>query len=553
MPPTGLFGTISALRPWPARALATASGAVSILAFKPFGLWPLLWLTLPTLMILSAAAADRKSPERMSRVTPWLGRPAGRAAEIGWWFGLGFHLAGLFWIGEAFLVEAEIFAWLMPFAVTSLPAFLALFFALASASAAALSPGVSTRHALVLAIALAGVEWLRGHVLTGLPWNILGYALTNELVLMQSASVLGIYGLTLVAGIIFLLPAAAVLSAATSDRQSSRGFRLLALVCAIGPLLAMSSYGTVRLAAAPTAATDAPLVRVVQPSIRQREKWQREHQRRIFDEHITASLTRSDGTVDGASNIALLVWPEAAMPFLPLQEPVALLEIGRMLHPRTTLATGALRLEQGERGRKIFNSVLFFRGGEPAKHVATYDKVHLVPFGEYLPLQSWLEAIGLQQVVRLPGGFASGNNLRHTVEIEGIGTVATLICYEAIFPREVVDAERRPRVMVNVTNDGWFGNTTGPRQHLQQARLRAVEKGIPLIRAANNGISALVDAHGRIVASLDLDRKGSFDAALPPMVAATVYSRFGDGLFALMCLAAVVVSSFLPGQRLHSA
>jgi apolipoprotein N-acyltransferase len=174
--------------------------------------------------------------------------------------------------------------------------------------------------------------------------------------------------------------------------------------------------------------------------------------------------------------------------------------------------------------------------GEGGSLTAVYDKIHLVPFGEYLPLQSLLEAIGLQQLTRMRGGFDAGKTPRPLLRVPGLPAAAPLICYEAIFPGAIVQGAERPGLLLNVTNDGWFGNTSGPRQHLHQARVRAVEEGLPIIRAANNGISAVIDGHGRIVSQLGLDVRGIIDAALPRALPPPIYARIGDGLFLVLWL-----------------
>jgi apolipoprotein N-acyltransferase len=211
-----------------------------------------------------------------------------------------------------------------------------------------------------------------------------------------------------------------------------------------------------------------------------------------------------------------VIWPEAAMPFLPVDHPAARAAIGRLLPPGTLLIAGGLRAEadpEAPRGRRIFNSLLVF--GPGGSLLASYDKAHLVPFGEYLPLASVLEALGLETLTRRRGGFARGPIPRPVLHLPGLPPLLPLICYEVIFPSAVNAGSERPGLLVNLTNDGWFGNTTGPRQHMQQARVRAVEAGLPLLRAANNGISGLIDAHGRVIVELGLDQRGSADTGLP--------------------------------------
>jgi apolipoprotein N-acyltransferase len=293
-----------------------------------------------------------------------------------------------------------------------------------------------------------------------------------------------------------------------------------------------------RLARGDDAVVDGVKIRIVQPSVPQREKWRPENQERIFLDHLALSATDPSGKTDNMAGITHVMWPEAAMPFLPLEHPGVRAAIGRLLPAGSFLITGGLRAEPAPPGsnrpRRIYNSLLVF--GEGGALAGVYDKIHLVPFGEYLPLQRLLEAIGLRQLTRMRGGFDIGETPRPLLRVPGLPPAIPLICYEVIFPRAVVQGPERPALMLNVTNDGWFGNTTGPRQHLHQARVRAVEEGLPVVRAANNGISAVIDAYGRTAAKLELDARGVIDAALPGAVEAPPYARFGDLPFLVLWL-----------------
>jgi apolipoprotein N-acyltransferase len=516
---------LRALRGWRRRVAAFLAGAASVLALAPFFFWPILWLTLPALVWLIDGAAERSAETD----APWHARAVAQAAEIGWWWGFGYFLAGLYWIGEAFLVEAEHFAFLMPLAVVLMPAGLALFTAAAAALAAPWRTPVA--RVVALALSLSAAEWLRGHVLSGFPWNVLGYALTYPLVLMQSAAVLGIYGLTLVAVIVFALPP--VLWREAMAPSARRGGRAAALAVALVPLLVAGAFGYVRLALATGTTVPGVKIRIVQPSVPQREKWRPENQERIFDDHLSLSVQDATGRVDGLAGVTHVVWPEAAMPFMPLDTPAALAAIGRLLPEGTVLVAGGLRAErappESPRVRNFFNSVLVF--GKGGLLLTLYDKIDLVPFGEFLPLRSVLERVGLRQLAHVIGSFESGTPPRSLLRIPGLPATLPLICYEAIFPGALVQGAERPGLMINVTNDGWFGDTTGPRQHFHQARVRAVEEGVPLIRAANNGISAAFDGYGRVLGRLDLDQKGVIDVPLPVALAMPPYARFGDAVF----------------------
>ncbi|MGE0701944.1 MAG: apolipoprotein N-acyltransferase [Hyphomicrobiaceae bacterium] len=525
---------------WQRRGLALGAGAVSVLAMAPFFLWPVLFLTLPVL-VLSIDVAIATAPRR----------PAAHAAAIAWWFAFGYFLAGLFWIGEAFLVEPDKFAVLMPFAVTAMPAGLSLFWAAAAAAASlAWCPGL--RRVLALAVTLAIAEWLRGHILTGFPWNVLGYALTSPGVMMQSAALLGIYGLTLLAVPVLSAPLVTWVDHAGRRRDERLRATLIAGLASLVPLALLAGWGWLRLAEAPAAPAVQMRLRLVQPSIPQREKWRPEHQRRNFDRHLDLTRRAPSGGIDDARGIDLVVWPEAAMPFLALDTPQALTDISDVVPRGGHLVSGLIRVEPvplqvSGRGRRVLNSLAVLDSqGHPA---ATYDKTHLVPFGEYLPMQSALEAIGFEQLTRMRGGFDVGPSPRPLLRIAGLPPLAPLICYEAIFPGRVVSPGERPAALLNLTNDGWFGNTTGPRQHLHQTRVRAVEEGLPVIRSANNGISAVIDARGRIVASLGLDVIGTADASLPGVAPAPLYAQFGDAVFAGLLAALAGLLVLVPRTR----
>lgn len=506
---------------WRRAAILLLAGMSSVLAFAPFFAWPVLFLTFPVLVWSMAPEPGVHATVRPEVV---------RAFKDGWWFGFGFFFAGLFWVGEAFLVEAEVFGWLLPFAVTLLPAGLALFFAAAAAVSRMLwRPGLS--GLLLTAVIFASAEWLRGHILTGFPWNVLGYALTASDAQMQSAGLIGIYGLSLWTVLIFSAPLVMASEAPRSDSPLSAFGPGLAVAGV--PLLLSVLYGWAILSKPDVPDPAAPRVRIVQPSIPQREKWLPEKQGEIFRLHLDLTRRNSVGEEDDLDGIGLVVWPEAAMPFRPLEHPEALTAIADLLPDGgPILLSGGLRLERDGSGGglpKAYNSLMAIDADGRA--VAIYDKIHLVPFGEYLPLQPLLEAVGLQQLTRLRGGFAAGPAPRPLLRLPGLPSITGLICYEAIFPAAVIQGAERPGLIVNVTNDGWFGNTTGPRQHLFQARVRAVEEGLPLIRVANNGISAIIDAHGRVTGILGLNVRGILDGTIPKATAAPLYARWGDTLF----------------------
>lgn len=520
---------ISGLSGWRRFAAAFLAGSLSVLAMPPLFLWPVLFGTLPVLVwLIDGSQAMPGAARSLRRSAP------ARAFAAGWWFGFGYFVFGLFWIGEAFLVEAEKFAWLLPFAVTMLPAGLALFTGLAAAIARLKWPPGLAR-VIVLALTLSVAEWLRGHVLSGFPWNVLGYALTSPLAMMQSASLFGVYGLTILAVVIFASPL--VVAAAASGPGRIRTIVFGAAI-AIVPLSLLYGFGLWRLSGGPDPTLDGVRLRIVQASVPQRDKWRAEKQGMIFQDQLDLSRRDPFGRRDNLAGITHLIWPEAAMPFLPLQHPEALSAIGALLPQGAQLISGALRLKNPELRfsgtPEGYNSLMVF--GQNGKLEAVYDKIHLVPFGEYLPFQRTLETIGLEQLAHWRGGFSVGPSPRPLLTIPGLPPVAALICYEAIFPASAVEGSERPGLLINVTNDGWFGATAGPWQHFHQARVRAVEEGLPLVRAANNGVSAVVDAHGRVLAMLGLNERGTIDASLPSALTLTAYVRLRDWTFVALAL-----------------
>jgi apolipoprotein N-acyltransferase len=517
--PEKLRAWVVAQAGWRRHALAFFAGSLSVLAFAPFFVSPVLFLTLPVLVWLIDSASTPKA-----------------AAVSGWSFGFGFFFFGLFWIGEAFLVEADKFAWLLPFAVTLLPAGLALFWAAAAGASRRIWPQGLAR-VIALAIVLSLAEWLRGNILTGLPWNILGYALTYPDALMQSAGLFGIYGLTLLAVAIFSSP---LVILADAGAAATARTQIKAVALAVVPLLAMWAYGAWKLSK-PLTYVDGVKIRIVQPSVLQSEKWQPEFQRRIFDDHIALSKTNRDGKTDNLDGITHLIWPEAAMPFLPLETPQALSAIAEFLPADTSLITGALRralptnksTASTPQSVEAFNSILVFNSDGQLS--ATYDKIHLVPFGEYLPMESLLSVIGLDSLTFGRGAFTPGPTPRHLLDIAKLPPVLGLVCYEALFPSEIaIPSGGYAGAIINVTNDGWFGNSTGPRQHFHQTRVRAVEQGMPILRSANNGISGVIDPYGRILASIGMNERGVIDSRLPAAIAPSPYALFGETAFALL-------------------
>jgi apolipoprotein N-acyltransferase len=507
---------------WQRAIIAFAAGAASALAIAPVNAWPVLFVTFPVLIWLIDGSASGR----------WGGPMT--AALAGWCFGFGYFLAGLYWIGYAFLVDAKTFGWLLPIAVAGLPAYLALYTALGLA-AARLIWVRGPERILALAATLTAAEWLRGHLLSGFPWNTFGYALTQPLVLAQGVSLVGIWTLT------FICIAICATPATLADDKADTRYPYRPLFFGIAVLAAFTGYGAVRLWSHPTTYVAGVKLRIMQPNLPQDDKFNYSAKAQVMDRYLRLSDRATGPASNGAHDVTHLIWPEAAFPFFLTREPDALAQIAALLKPSTELITGAVRAasDASPSNFRAYNSIYVIDPDGSIRGI--YDKVHLVPFGEYLPFQRLLERLGLMQLTKVVGGFLSGDR-RRAMDVAGAPKMLPLICYEAIFPGAAVPGGERPGWLVNVTNDGWFGISSGPYQHFQQARVLAIAEGLPLVRAANTGISAVIDPVGRVVGSLPLGVEGVLDARLPTAIEPTMYLSYGNyALVAVLALSLIIV------------
>jgi apolipoprotein N-acyltransferase len=414
----------------------------------------------------------------------------------------------------------------MPFALVGLTAAVGLFGALACALAAYFWQDGPARLA-VFAVLMAAAEWLRGHLFTGFPWNLSGYGWGASLAVLQTAAVVGAYGLS------FLT----ILLGASLAELGSRRWKAPALMALL--FVALWGYGAWRLATAPAADVPGLVVRLVQPAIPQVEKYDRALLGRNWRRLMDLSIGRADPEL-GRPDI--IVWPEAAPGFPVARAPAALDQIALLTGRGQTLITGSDRIVPGPSTATFYNSLYLF--GAHGALPQVYDKFHLVPFGEYVPFAGLLSHLGVSQMV-VGGGFSAGDHPR-LFKLAGAPPVTPLICYEVIFPHAVTDsAAGRPGWFVNITDDSWFGPWAGPRQHLLTARVRAIEEGLPIARAANTGISAMIDPLGRVRASLALGLTGVVDARLPAALPPPPYVRFGDLFFLLMMVSGVLAAWLL--------
>jgi apolipoprotein N-acyltransferase len=489
------------------RALGAAlvSGALAALAMPPLDWLPLAVLGMVVFVWL------------------WDGAPTWKAALWrGWAWGLGHFAVGSYWIVEAFFVPPADFKLLGPPIVLGLAIVLGFFPGIAAAStrwAALRWPflGGRYRRLVLLAIAWTIAEWLRGHVFTGYPWNPLGHVWSFATPLLQSAALFGVYGLGTLSFVVLAAPAA-------GWRASAAALALVG-VAGVAGLGVMTSGGQEQ---------GGPLVRIVQPNTPQSEKWQRDVAARLLGHLISMSHR------PGFEHVAAVVWPETAVPFTVEPGSPVLPLLAAAAPPHGYLLTGAeratARFEDG-----VWNSLLAV--DPTGTVVAYYDKVHLVPLGEYIPFHKDLAPLsGL--VGR--GSFEEGKS-HVTLALPGLPPFAPVICYEVIFPGAITGPGPRPHWILNITNDAWFGVSSGPYQHLASARLRTIEEGLPMIRAANTGISAVIDAYGRVLESLDMNHEGIIDHAIPPARPATPYSRWHD--WTLVMLLAILALPVVFGRR----
>ncbi|MCJ8308809.1 MAG: apolipoprotein N-acyltransferase [Rhizobiaceae bacterium] len=520
------------LEGWSRALVALIAGALSALSLAPYHAFLILLITLPVLVWL----LDGALPETGSSGI-WGGiRRLLPGFRIGWLFGFGYFLAGFWWVGQAFLVDADEFAFLLPVAVVALPAGLALFWGIGGMLARLVWSDDWTRI-LGFAASFTLAEWLRGSMLTGLPWNVPGYAAMPTPVLMQSASLVGLYGVTLITLFVAASPALLGFRSGTgASRSTSTVLTVAAATC-----VAHLGFGLWSLSSAEKAYVDDIKLRVVQPALDQKEKWDITKEPLIMARYFELSNANKGPEVANIAAFTHVIWPESAFPFILSKRADQLSDIAKLLPPTTSLITGAMRMEEAansDEQPKVFNSLYVINGN--GETIAARDKVRLLPFGEFLPFQNFLENLGFQQLTRLRGGFAAGHQ-RSVVDIPGTPTFLPLICYEIIFSGRIHphnDASSpQPKWIVNLTNDAWFGMTAGPYQHAHQAQVRAVEEGLPVVRAANNGISFVADAYGRIEESLSLGQRGVVDSRLPVAHASTLFRHMGNWpVMGLICL-----------------
>jgi len=496
---------------WRRSLLLIGLGALAGLALPPLHL---VFFLIPAFAGLLIAVIASKSM-----------RDAGMA---GWWFGLGHFAVGFYWIGHAFLVDAERYGFLAPPAVIGMAAGLAVFPACAGAVTRYIcirlndAPG---GRVLVFAAVWVFFEWVRGWILTGFPWNLIGSVWTFSDAMTQAAAYVGVYGLSLISVIAASFFAVFHWLPSRRDAASQTAIGLLLLT-------AVWSGGTLRLMTPEPGDIEGVHLRLVQPNVPQNLKWADGHKVGHVRKMMNMSIQKP---ANGDTMPTHVIWPETAIPFNFSSDAALKVATARVVPADGLLITGAPRAEKQPDGRAHLANSLHAMNAK-AEIVATYDKRHLVPFGEYVPMRQILRFSKLT-AGRIDFSPGTGSGI---MNLPGLPPVLALICYEVIFPAEVADTPTRPGWILNITNDAWFGQSAGPYQHLAAAQLRAAEQGVPLVRVANTGISAVIDPFGRRRAELALGDEGILDAALPAALAVPPpYARFGDWLalaLGLICL-----------------
>ncbi len=472
---------------WKRIGLSFAFGSVMAMAMPPFNGFPLLWICLPALIFLLQGTKTKS-----------------QAFFTGWSFAFGFFVFGLYWIAASMFVDIKRFWWAVPVAVAGLPALFAIYYGLAAAFARKIG-----LHGLqgILAFGLLWflADYARGYLFTGFPWNLHAYAFSGVLPILQITAVIGIFGLNLLTIVAACLPA--------SLGSGSKSARIL-FAYSIVLFIALAAGGEYRLQTTAVRTVPDVRVRLVQPNISQANKWRMNERDNHFRKHIELSA------VPGDKPVTHIFWPETASTYYLSEDAYRRKEIANSIPATAFVLTGVIQRTLDQEGKtRFYNSLVAVDG--LGRLVAGYDKFHLVPFGEYMPFRKILP---VSAIAASDADFSAGAGPR-SLRVLGLPLFSPLICYEAIFPGEVIDQNDRPEFLLNVTNDGWYGTSTGPYQHFAIARARAIEEGLPLLRVANTGISGIIDPLGRVVERLGLNKEGVIDGEIPSSLPQTIYAK----------------------------
>jgi apolipoprotein N-acyltransferase len=494
---------------WQASVVCFLSGTATALAFAPQSAWVAIFFTLPLFYLMIESAAARR-----------------HALLRGFSFGYGFFMTGTYWIAYALTVDSAKFGWLVPFSILGLSAVMALWFALFGWLVWWRRSGNWLSDMLTFAVLWVVVEYLRSLGIFGFPWNLMGY-IALPMGLAQPAAWMGVYGLSLMMVLAGLMPLA-WLKHQPGERTATIYSAAVLLV-----LIAAYAYGMARMPTGNEPSSNVR-VRIVQPNIPQSEKWTQAGRLKSLQLHAQLSHMASD-----APPADIIIWSETAMPFTLYPDSPWPSRLGTLLSPNTTLLTGVVEADDSKRGDiQVTNSVVAINAD--GVKAASYDKHQLVPFGEFVPLRHLLP---LDKITPGDTDFSRGQGPQ-TITIAGVPAFSPLVCYEIIFPWLAVNKADRPDWILNVTNDAWYGDSPGPYQHFAMSRMRAIEQGLPLVRAANTGISAVIDSYGQVVRKLPLNQRGIIDQQLPKPLAPTYYARHGESISIFLLLLLLIFTQW---------
>lgn len=480
-------------------ALSSIAGSIFSLAFAPFYQFVAIFFAVPIYFLLVYKEQSRK-----------------HLGLIAFFYGLAHFITSLYWISIALTTDGDRFLWLIPFAIIGLNSLFALYFVLGAYLFYYLQTKNNVLDIFLFSAIWVCMELLRGYLFTGFPWNLTGYTINFSESISQIASIIGVYGLSFIT----ILLASSICTIFLL--KNSRKQMLLPIMMSV-IFVSIIIWGHDRLKNNETQFTENKVM-IVQPSIPQDIKWRNDKKFENLLKHITLTEFTLKHSIH--NYIDIIIWPEASIPYYVNEEVAEQVYsfADNFLKPGQFLVTGGIRAVLSDAGlAKVYNS-MFFTGFSEGKHYFQYyDKNHLVPFGEYMPFRSILP---IEKITHGAMDFYHGTGYI-SMKLPGIASFSPIICYEAIFPWEIV-GETRPEWLLNITNDAWYGESSGPYQHFAAARFRSIELGLPLVRAANNGISAVIDSYGRVIEKLDLNNVGTITSPLPTSIKATFYSKFYD-------------------------
>ncbi len=494
---------------------AAILGSLSVLALPPYYILPILVLSFTGLLFLLNRSKNFK-----------------QSFAIGYWFGFGYFAFGFSWIGNALLIDAATFGWLYPIALISSGAFFGLFAGF-PCSFTVYFKDIKSKFAVFPALWVLS-EWLRSFILTGFPWNLLGSCLAFHPVGIQLASIIGTYGLS---WLVLIISCAPILALEKHDKKNI----LITLAIMLTGISTIGIYGIWRISQYDTTKKSDIEIRIVQPSIPQTMKWNKETLEKNLQDYIKLSQTK------GYENKDFIIWGETASPF-PLDiDTFHRQKVTEAIPPQGYLITGTLRYMIDKYGEAFpKNSILII--DKRGDIIGEYDKSHLVPFGEYIPMREYLPSF-VRPIANSIANFLSGSG-PSTIKIKNYPSIGSVICYEIIFPHEIVNQNQRPEWIINATNDGWYGNSAGPYQHLVATQLRAVEEGISIVRAANSGISAIITPLGKIQNKIGLNQRGILDDRLPLQLNLyTSYGKSGNKIPLILVIFNIILVIFLTNYK----